>query len=210
MYKRQYDKYTKVFGNSMYSNIKDFNKVYDSYIELKENEFQDYKQDIKSDEIRKCYEFDSLDSLGDRLIENKEKYGYENWYDWRNVNWGVKWNGADSSYDIKEGEDSGNLTFDTAWSIPYPVIAKIAEDNPQYNLHCYSEEETGWFDEYEIKDGKIHIIEYGEVEWDEDTDECTRTSNPVDATLTFEDVMKDSIKQWNTIHSIADNMKKDI
>lgn len=44
-----------------------------------------------------------------------------NWNTWSRENWGTKWNAYEGSAKV-EG-DKAVLQFDTAWSIPYPVLA---------------------------------------------------------------------------------------
>lgn len=44
-----------------------------------------------------------------------------NWNSWSRENWGTKWNAYDASTSV-DG-DKATIEFDTAWSIPYPVIA---------------------------------------------------------------------------------------
>lgn len=50
--------------------------------------------------------------------KNVEDFGYANWYDWANAEWGTKWNAYDASY-LHTGKKL-TLHFDTAWSPPEP------------------------------------------------------------------------------------------
>ena len=163
-YRREYDTYTSIFGNSRYSRANKGKEVFDKYIEAKNDRFLNCKLDLSSDDFYN--QFDNLEEMGDKLLELKEKYGYDNWYDWRLANWGCKWNASDSEYD---GED--NVRFDTPWSIPYPVIAKIAEDNPNIKLDGYSEEESGWYENYNTENGKVNVTSAGDYIYDEESDE---------------------------------------
>lgn len=47
-----------------------------------------------------------------------------NWLKWSRENWGTKWNAYDSS--IENKDDKSILEFDTAWSVPYPIIVAFA------------------------------------------------------------------------------------
>jgi Ferredoxin-like domain in Api92-like protein len=48
-----------------------------------------------------------------------------NWYSWNLQNWGTKWNAYQGS--LGQAEDGrAFLKFDTAWSIPYPVMSAFA------------------------------------------------------------------------------------
>src|SRR5690606_37803499 len=47
-----------------------------------------------------------------------------NWSSWQRENWGTKWNAYQCSCMVDGGK--AIIKFDTAWSIPYPVIAAFA------------------------------------------------------------------------------------
>ena len=163
--KHIYDKYVGVFGNNTYLNSKDHDKVYSNYIDMMNRRFEDLKERSKESDYSADYSrYNDLEDLGKQLVYLKEKYGYDNWYDWRCANWGTKWNACEPEYNSKEKK----ISFDTAWSIPYPIIAKMVEDNPDAKIEGYSEEETGWFDEYHSNKGKLYIDARGELEWDEE------------------------------------------
>lgn len=54
---------------------------------------------------------------------NREKYGYEGWYDWNVANWGTKWNSCDARlFNNDKEKHSIVYTFQTAWS---PVGDKV-------------------------------------------------------------------------------------
>ena len=48
---------------------------------------------------------------------NKEKYGYESWYEFCIEKWGTKWDAAEP-YIIESSEDVLIIRFETAWSPP--------------------------------------------------------------------------------------------
>lgn len=75
-------------------------------------------------------------------IRAKEETGHSSWYDWNVANWGTKWN----SYSLvveQESADRIELTFQTAWSTPEPVLEKLAAANPQlaFTVDAFDE---GW------------------------------------------------------------------
>jgi hypothetical protein len=149
------DKYAKVLN--------------DDYVTIKAKEIEENKV-FKTHQ----YPFDSLSEMGDKIAECEEKYGASDWYKWRCSRWGTKWNASEPEYD----EEEQTLRFDTAWAVPEQIIAKIQEDFPDAKLRVCSEEETGWFNEYETKeDGMVHQTIEGELEYqeDEETGECTTT-----------------------------------
>lgn len=61
-----------------------------------------------------------------KSAENREKYGYSNWYDWCVANWGTKWDLCDVEVD---SDDALNitLTFDTAWAPPTDAYPKLED-----------------------------------------------------------------------------------
>ena len=59
-----------------------------------------------------------------------EKYGADNWYDWRYQNWGVKWNASDTEiYD-----EEHIIAFSTPWGPPIKFLKKLTEDFPGLRL----------------------------------------------------------------------------
>lgn len=100
----------------------------------------------------------------DEFNENQnvlvEKYGYANWYDWQNANWGTKWDVCDAC----EGDRTDTryeVSYETAWS---PNI------NFMYKFHEMFPELQATLDYYEggcCFAGTFHIEEDGEC-WDED------------------------------------------
>lgn len=55
--------------------------------------------------------------LGKQVHTNWEKYGYPNWYEWSNANWGTKWN----AYETKYTSDR-SVYFESAWSAPLDIV----------------------------------------------------------------------------------------
>jgi len=88
------------------------------------------------------------------------------WYNWNTLNWGTKWDvavKADDKYPDTyiEGptENGENLVvyynFNTAWSPPFPAIAKLSEQYPSLLFTLSYEEETGWGGECEFLRGEM-------------------------------------------------------
>jgi hypothetical protein len=96
-----------------------------------------------------------------RLVE---AYGADNWYDWHIQNWGTKWNTYDNCI-----HDDNNVSFQTAWSLPDPIFAKMAEMYPSmtFNIECV--EEGGFFaGTILISEGKVKEDLYADPEkWKE-------------------------------------------
>ena len=83
---------------------------------------------VKDEELEKKLKEHStgIQSLGGRPISEsesfylKKKYGYDNWYDWCNANWGTKWN----THETTKYENT--ISFQTAWSSPAEIIQELS------------------------------------------------------------------------------------
>lgn len=95
--------------------------------------------------------------------EMKAKYGFVDWYDWRNRNWGTKWNAKDVELNLDTPQQI-HIRFSTAWSPPMPVITKIAEMFPFTYITLDWEEESGFYGKTEYEKGiRVSDIE-GEID----------------------------------------------
>lgn len=75
------------------------------------------------------------------------KKGIPNWYDWNIENWKTKWNayGCEIIYD----EDwCLSIKFQTAWSIPTPIIEKIIKTFKGCKIQYIAVDEGGYFANY--------------------------------------------------------------
>ena len=101
------------------------------------------------------------------------KFQTNDWYSFNVREWGTKWDVAVSSDDeypetYMEGptENGENLVvyynFNTAWSPPFPAIAKLSAQYPALLFTLSYEEETGWGGECEFLRGEqLDGSEYG-------------------------------------------------
>jgi len=98
-------------------------------------------------------------------IEEQMKFQTNDWYSFNVREWGTKWDVAVSSDDeypetYMEGptENGENLVvyynFNTAWSPPFPAIAKLSAQYPALLFTLSYEEETGWGGECEFLRGE--------------------------------------------------------
>lgn len=124
---------------------------------------EDNKKD-KSKELHPRKLFSKEDQ--ERFIE---RYGFDNWYDWRIANYGTKWGDYDN-----EVED-GNVRFTSAWSpINDAMLDRLSIILPDF-VFTY-EEEQGWGGEIEYKNGERveeHSFDIPSWEEVEDEDEIT-------------------------------------
>ena len=84
--------------------------------------------------------------MSDRF--NKE-YGYDNWYDWCNANWGTKWETDCEEVSI---DDFGGVEyrFDTGWGPPESIYDALTELFPKLNISWFYREDgmqtAGWLE----------------------------------------------------------------
>lgn len=77
--------------------------------------------------------------LGRRYSDNKKKYGYKSWYDWRIANWGTKW----EAYN-QEMPQPNEIWFDTAWSGVHRLVHKLSQMFPEAIFdYTFADEDTG-------------------------------------------------------------------
>ncbi|ENT6821705.1 hypothetical protein ACFF1C_002132 [Enterobacter roggenkampii] len=82
---------------------------------------------------------------GDTLTGgSREESTGRNWYEFNSKRWGTKWNAYDMS--IVEHTDSKLvIKFDTAWSIPDPIINELVTWFPELMFFHEFYDEGGWF-----------------------------------------------------------------
>lgn len=81
--------------------------------------------------------------LGQVIAQNIADYGCADWYDWRIHNWGTKWNACCSEI-ARTSDCECTINFDTAWSMPLPVIEVLVAQFPELSFDgYYSDEDFG-------------------------------------------------------------------
>jgi hypothetical protein len=87
-----------------------------------------------------------------KALDNERLYGCRDWYGWSTDNWGTKWN-AYSTNDT----DTDEVSFETAWSNPYPVIVALSAKYPEAVFHMrFADEDFGHnVGEYSLKSGYV-------------------------------------------------------
>ena len=75
-----------------------------------------------------------------KALDNIRDYGHQDWYSWSTSNWGTKWN----AYSQNSDEGSNEISFETAWSTPYPVIEALSRKYPEAVISMrYADEDFG-------------------------------------------------------------------
>jgi len=87
-----------------------------------------------------------------KALDNERLYGVRDWYGWSTANWGTKWN-AYSTNDT----DADEVSFETAWSNPFPVIVALSVKYPEAVFHMrYADEDFGHnVGEYSLQNGEV-------------------------------------------------------
>ena len=63
-----------------------------------------------------------------------KKYGYKNWYDWKNAKWGVKWDTWDAKRHIFSTE-CVRYDYETPWSPPSTLFETVSKEYPELTFH---------------------------------------------------------------------------
>lgn len=72
---------------------------------------------------------------------NLKKYGFRNWYDWCNDNWGTKWGDYDTHIDDEYKRDKARFEFVTAWAPGTEGLKRISALHPELAfVNSYEEE----------------------------------------------------------------------
>jgi len=103
------------------------------------------KKDASPEDLEKVDKGEPIDTEKDNADSEREKIGGlmfastgkqdDRWYDWRNFNWGTKWEACDVKI-TQDYTDFLEITFNTAWSPPKP-IAEILRSK----YECRNEED---------------------------------------------------------------------
>lgn len=71
-------------------------------------------------------------------MKDEEENPGRNWLNWNRRRWGTKWGAADTDRDSE-----GRIIFETAWSVPKPVLEELSMLFPELTFHVIAIDE-GW------------------------------------------------------------------
>ena len=74
---------------------------------------------------------------------DQARHPNRNWYDWNRARWGTKWNGYRGSLESVAGGSEVVIRFQTAWSVPEPVLAELSFLFPELTFKAEFIDE-GW------------------------------------------------------------------
>lgn len=118
--------------------------TYDGFTSILDNQFSREEPLYKflDREIERMGDVDSFNKGINNLceaIKNYCSYGHATWYTWSIENWGTKWN----SYSHKILNEN-TFVFETSWSSPIPIVAKMSEMFPLLTFKLtYADEDSG-------------------------------------------------------------------
>lgn len=127
-------------------------------------------------------ELNELLEIGKKYVEIFKECGAKDWYDWRNSNWGTKWNAYETDSIMSLDGTSVTLLFQTAWSGVPSIISKLTEMFPELVFeYAYADEDmgyncgTGWGQDGEysyeyLKGGSEEAMQTFALCWDYDFD----------------------------------------
>ena len=85
-----------------------------------------------------------------------KKYGADNWFDWRLMNWGVKWDASETEW-VQPFE----VIFKTPWGPAIPVFVRLSKKFPDAKIKLqFADEFSGQFPlgQANIKNGVAKIF----------------------------------------------------
>lgn len=104
-------------------------------------------------------------------LDNLKKYGHKDWYTWSIANWGTKWNAYSVEYDLRE---KNKISFETAWSTPFPVMNKLAQIFNDLRIEVYfADEDLGSNCGLYVFENGILAMEYLPKDWEAYKFACT-------------------------------------
>ena len=101
------------------------------------------------------YDKPKKDGTHNKGVQTELSVKMPDWWNWRNDNWGTKWNlvpndndASLNGYDIQQGEEWLRLEFETAWSPPAGIYDAIYEKYPDLTVNWFYREDgnqiAGW------------------------------------------------------------------
>lgn len=86
----------------------------------------------------------SFSVVGEMMRANILNYGSSTWYNWCRKNWGTKWDASDVEFRQEENSHAISLSFQTAWSVPMPIIEAMSKMYPKLEFNGeYADENIG-------------------------------------------------------------------
>mgnify|MGYP003110244219 CR=1 FL=1 len=119
---------------------------------------EEYDEQMEKNKTSEWKSYPLTEEMNRELLS---KYLCNNWYAWKNQNWGTKWGCYDTDF------DGNTYTFTTAWSpVGDSIIAALLEVIPSFEY--FWEEEQGFGAEMIYEDGEeTHYKEWDLPDWED-------------------------------------------
>jgi len=97
-----------------------------------------------------CFDFETLVPSPPHMyhgsVSKEEQEDFPlNWLDWCTENWGTKWNAYAGEIGTNDEDGRVFIQFDTAWSLPYPVLVALANKfNVAFEHRYFDEGHNFW------------------------------------------------------------------
>jgi hypothetical protein len=115
---------------------KELKNVKSPVIIMTEAEIETYKKEHSNSEW--C--LDNLPITQEASDRLDELYDENNWYDWANTNWGVKWDACDVQVDEEFGDTEITYRFDTPWGPPNEIYTLLVAKFPEVHISWFWDE----------------------------------------------------------------------
>jgi hypothetical protein len=77
-----------------------------------------------------------------------------NWYNWNSKAWNTKWDACNPA--LVSGSNQITISFETAWSQPWPVFEAMVKQFPKLSFEIWWEEEQGFGEELQGVNGVLN------------------------------------------------------
>lgn len=122
---------------------------------------------------------------GDLIEKHKQDNSNEEWFDWANDNWGVKWDSEVEMFDVTEedGDLRVSLFYQTAWNGNCEWLINVGQEFPEltFILNAYDPDEDEYWgckvekgevdDEYYDEEWLENMREGNEDDWDDEDED---------------------------------------
>lgn len=80
----------------------------------------------------------------EKNLQNMATYGYKDWYDWANANWGTKWGDCDTHL-TSTAEGVREFHLQSAWSPISQGLLVVSRQHPSLTFCMAHDEEAGFY-----------------------------------------------------------------
>ena len=108
-------------------------------VPLTENTIKEYSWDKPRGEVGELPVFKDK-GFGTGLYFESTDVNDDRWYNWRNANWGTKWDAYSLEIEDDEMPNGFAVTFETAWSPPEEVHSAISEQFDDLSMSWFYDE----------------------------------------------------------------------